>query len=70
MKLSPGKLLDAMGCPTDFKGGGVTISLSGDTLRNRAFVRDCYRFSQVVYLLGKSRTAREELEGPGGRIGP
>jgi len=47
------KLLDSIGCRRRFQGGGVIIFLKGETVRNRAFVRDCFRFSQVLYLLGK-----------------
>lgn len=46
-------LLSAMGTDRQFKGGGVLLFLTGKTLRNRAFVRDCFRFAQVMLLLGK-----------------
>ena len=45
-------LLEAMGCKTPFKGGGVTIFLDAATLRNEKVVQDAFRFTQVLYLLG------------------
>ena len=53
------KLLDSLGFETEWKGGGVTIFLTGETLQNRAFVRDCYRFAQVLYLLGRIKKVNE-----------
>lgn len=46
-------LLDAIGCPGKLQPGGVTIFLSGRTVRTEKFVRDCFRFTQVLYLLGR-----------------
>ena len=40
-------------CSGDFARGGAAIFLSGRTLRNEKFVRDCFRFTQSVYLLGR-----------------
>jgi hypothetical protein len=45
-------LLEAMGCKTPFKAGGVTIFLDAATLRNERVVQDSFRFAQVLYLLG------------------
>ena len=47
------KLLEALGCDQEFKPGGVTVFLSGQTLHNRKVIKDCFRFLQVLYLLGK-----------------
>ena len=47
------KLLDAMGCTTPFKPGGVSVFLTGETVRNKKFVHDCFRFTQILYLIGK-----------------
>jgi hypothetical protein len=45
-------LLEAMGCTTPFKAGGVTIFLDAATLRNEKVIQDAFRFAQVLYLLG------------------
>ncbi len=45
-------LLEAMGCTTPFKPGGVTIFLDATTLRRKKIIRDAFRFAQVLYLLG------------------
>jgi hypothetical protein len=47
------KLLASMGCDTPLKPGGVTVFLTGATIRNKKVLRDCYRFAQVLFLLGK-----------------
>jgi hypothetical protein len=47
------QLLSAMGCTTPFRPGAVTIFLTGETVRNTKFVQDCFRFTQVLFLLGK-----------------
>jgi hypothetical protein len=47
------RLLKVVGCRTSFKSGGVAVFLLGRTVRNKKFVADCFRFTQVVYLLGK-----------------
>jgi hypothetical protein len=46
------KLLEAIGCTTPFKPGGVTIFLDADTLHRKKVIQDAFRFSQVLYLLG------------------
>ena len=46
-------LLASLGCPTSFQPGGVTIFLTGETIKNQKFIRDCFRFTQIVYLMGK-----------------
>lgn len=47
------KLLEAMGCPHSLKPGGVTLFLTGATVQNQKFIRDCFRFTQILYLMGK-----------------
>ncbi|MGE0449968.1 MAG: PqqD family protein [Vicinamibacterales bacterium] len=47
------QLLSAMGCTTPFQPGGVTIFLTGRTLSHPKFVPDCFRFTQVLFLLGR-----------------
>lgn len=45
-------LLEAIGCTTPFKPGGVTIFLDPATVRHEKFIQDSFRFAQVLYLLG------------------
>ncbi len=47
------KLLEAIGCSQAFAGGGVSVFLEGRTLRREKVVQDCFRFAQIVYLMGK-----------------
>ncbi len=47
------RLLGAIGCETELQAGGVTVFLTGDTLGNGKIIQDCFRFAQVLYLLGK-----------------
>jgi hypothetical protein len=47
------KLLASMGCETPLKPGGVTVFLTGETLRNQKVISDCFRFAQILFLLGK-----------------
>jgi hypothetical protein len=47
------KLLKSVGCQARLGSGGVAVFLLGRTVRNKKFVADCFRFTQVVYLLGK-----------------
>ncbi|MEO0436657.1 MAG: PqqD family protein [Pseudomonadota bacterium] len=49
------KLLDALGFEQEFKAGGVMIFLRGETLlkEDGKYVRDCFRFLQILYLAGK-----------------
>ncbi len=47
------KLLASMGCDTPLKPGGVTVFLTGETVRNEKVLRDCFRFAQILFLLGK-----------------
>ncbi len=47
------KLLEALGCEQDFKPGGVSVFLTGETLQREGLVPDIFRFLQVLYLLGK-----------------
>lgn len=46
-------LLASLGCPNGFKPGGVLVFLTGRTVKNKKFIQDCFRFTQVLYLLGK-----------------
>ena len=48
------KLLESMGCPSPLGRGGVAVFLTGETIQNEKFVQDCFRFTQIVYLLGKT----------------
>lgn len=47
------KLLDAMGCHNPFLPGGVIVFLTGATIKNQKFIQDCFRFTQILYLMGK-----------------
>lgn len=51
--LSLPKLLEALGCEQEFKPGGVTVFLTGETLQRDNVVPNIFRFLQVLYLLGK-----------------
>ena len=46
-------LLASIGCENTLKPGGVTVFLTGATVRNQKVIRDCFRFAQVLFLLGK-----------------
>lgn len=46
-------LLASLGCAMPFQPGGVIIFLTGETIQNRKFIQDCFRFTQIVYLMGK-----------------
>lgn len=48
------KLLGALGCDKELKRGGVTIFMTGATVRNDKVIQDCFRFAQIIYLLGKT----------------
>jgi hypothetical protein len=48
------KLLGALGCDEELKRGGVTVFMRGATLRNDKVIKDCFRFAQIIYLLGKA----------------
>ena len=45
--------LRALGCERAFKPGGVTIFMTGDTVRNRKVIRDCFRFAQILHLMAR-----------------
>jgi hypothetical protein len=47
------KLLGVFGCDTELRRGAVAVFLAGHTLRNGKVIRDCFRFAQVIYQLGK-----------------
>ena len=47
------KLLEAFDCPHTFKPGGVLVFLTGETIKNKKFIKDCFRFTQILYLMGK-----------------
>ena len=46
-------LLQSFGCRQPFKPGGVMVFLTGQTLKHKKFIQDCFRFTQLLYLLGK-----------------
>ncbi|HEY0707350.1 MAG TPA: hypothetical protein VGG33_11165, partial [Polyangia bacterium] len=48
------KVLSALGVDTDLKRGGVTVFMTGATVRDEKVIQDCFRFAQIVYLLGKA----------------
>lgn len=48
------KLLAAMGCDSPLKRGAVTVFLTGATVKNEKVIKDCFRFAQIIYLLGKT----------------
>ena len=52
-------LLKAIGCETTLKPGGVTVFLEGVVVRDEKFIQDCFRFGQVLYLLGKAANLSE-----------
>ena len=45
-------LLASIGCPHAFKPGGVLVFLTGRTIKTKKFIQDCFRFTQILYLLG------------------
>lgn len=47
------KLLQAIGYNGDFKPGGVNVFVTGAVARNKKFIADCFRFAQVLFLLGR-----------------
>lgn len=47
------KLLGALGCTRELRRGGVTVFLTGATLQNTKVIRDCFRFAQILYQLGR-----------------
>jgi hypothetical protein len=47
------KLLGALGCERPLGRGAVTVFLTGATVQNDKVIRDCFRFAQVLYLLGR-----------------
>ncbi len=48
------KLLGAFGCERELKRGGVTIFMTGSTVKNDKVIKDCFRFAQIIFLLGKA----------------
>ena len=48
------QLLGALGCRTELKRGAVTVFMTGATLKNDKVIKDCFRFAQIIYLLGKT----------------
>jgi Coenzyme PQQ synthesis protein D (PqqD) len=46
-------LLDSIGCDAEFKPGGVNVFVTGEIAKNAKFVADCFRFAQVLFLLGR-----------------
>lgn len=53
------KLLESIGSTKPFKPGGVTIFLDAPTARNKKLLQDCYRFAQVLILLGRIATVKQ-----------
>ncbi len=53
------KLLEALGCDQEFKPGGVTVFLTGQTLQKEGLIQDIFRFLQVLYLLARIIDAPE-----------
>ena len=47
------KLLEALGCETPFKPGGVNVFITGHTAKNKKFLADCFRFAEALFLLGR-----------------
>ncbi len=48
------KLLGSLGCDRTLKRGGVTIFMNGATIGTNKVIQDCFRFAQILYLLGKA----------------
>jgi len=46
-------LLRSIGAEQPFRPGGVTVFMTGATLRAPKLVADCFRFTQALYLLGR-----------------
>lgn len=47
------QLLSSLGCERMLKRGGVTVFMTGATVGNRKVIQDCFRFAQILHLLGK-----------------
>jgi len=47
------KLLESLDCSTDFQPGGVIVFLTGATIKNKKFIQDCFRFTQILFLMGR-----------------
>src|SRR6185295_15570898 len=43
-----------LGCERALKRGGVTVFMTGATIGNDKVIKDCFRFAQIIYLLGKT----------------
>ena len=56
------ELLRALQCEHPYKPGGVTVFLDAETVRNKKFIGDCFRFAQLLYLAGQ--IVFGEREGP------
>jgi hypothetical protein len=48
------KILQALGCDKELKRGAVTVFMTGATISNEKIIQDCFRFAQIIYLLGKT----------------
>ena len=48
------EVLGAIGCHSTLKRGGVTVFMTGATAQNGKVIKDCFRFAQIIYLLGKA----------------
>ena len=54
------KILGSLGCDRELKRGGVTVFMTGATLNNDKIIKDCFRFAQIIYLLGKAAGLPEQ----------
>lgn len=48
------KVLSSLGCERELKRGGVTVFMTGATVNDAKVIKDCFRFAQIIYLLGKA----------------
>lgn len=46
-------LLNSFGCSGGYQGGGVNVFLKGSVLKQEKYIQDCFRFTQILYLLGR-----------------
>jgi hypothetical protein len=47
------KLLQAIGCKTPFRPGGVNVFVEGRVAKDPKFIGDCFRFAQALFILGR-----------------
>jgi len=48
------KVLAAIGVSTELKRGAVTVFMTGANAKNDKVIKDCFRFAQIIFLLGKT----------------